>query len=240
MEIFERQLELWGVELGREELARLERYTGELATYERANVIGTRETNRVWLDHVLDSLSCLLYEPLRRMSSLIDVGSGGGLPGIPLHLAVGFQRVCLVESTGKKAEFLRHVSEQMLLGAVEIASRRAEELGRLPEYRDRFEAATARAIAPLDVVYEYSLPLLEPGGVLVAMKGRADTEEHRAGERGAEMLGGEIREIIRVPFVPGMEHKERHLVVIEKMRSTPKPFPRKTGIPRKYPLGGSV
>lgn len=237
VEVFEAQLASWNIFLELERLEALALYVEELAAYERANVVGTREVGRLWLDHVLDSLSCLLYEPLKEASSLVDVGSGGGLPGIPLHLAVGFQRVCLLESTGKKTEFLDHVSSRLKLAEVEVANYRAEELGRDSGYRESFEAATVRAVAPLEVISEYCMPLLAPGGAMTAMKGRIEAEERRAGERGAKMLGGELAEVIRVPFTPELEQKERHLVVVKKLRTTPERYPRQPGTPKKSPLG---
>lgn len=234
------QLSAWGVVLRQERLEALGLYARELAAYEKANVTGTRDIGRLWLDHVLDSLSCLLYEPLGRAASLVDVGSGGGLPGLPLHLAVGFGRVCLLEATGKKVEFLRYVSSRLALRGVEIVNRRAEEAGQSPYYRGRFEAATVRAVAPLDVISEYCVPLLAPGGAMIAMKGRLGPEELEAGERGARELGGEVAEVIRVRFSPELEQKERRLVVIKKLDPTPKRYPRKPGTPKKHPLGGAV
>lgn len=237
MEVFEGQLRLWGLDFGQGRRESLAAYAEELAEYDRANVIGTRELDRIWLDHVLDSLSCLLCEPLRKAGSLVDVGSGGGMPGLPLHLAVGFPRICLLESTGKKAEFLRHVAFRLASEEVEIVNHRAEEIGQRPGYRTSFEAATVRAVAPLAVISEYCLPLLSPQGVMVAMKGGVDSREYREGVKAASMLGGELEETIQVPFAPGMESKERNLVVIRKVRPTPERYPRNVGVPRKSPLG---
>lgn len=235
--VFESQLALWGITLGDRESEILGAYAAELASYERANVVGTRDIERLWLDHVLDSLSCLLYEPLQRASRMVDVGSGGGMPGVPLHLAVGFTGTCLVEATGKKAEFLRHVSRRLSLAGVEVANYRAEELAHKPGYRESFDAATVRAVAPLDVISEYCLPFVAPGGFMIAMKGHMEPEERRAGERAADILGAELEAVLQVPFTPGMESKERHLVVLRKVRPTPSSYPRKPGTPRKSPLG---
>ncbi|WP_053058031.1 16S rRNA (guanine(527)-N(7))-methyltransferase RsmG [Rubrobacter aplysinae] len=234
--VFEEQLAQWGVTLGQSEIEALTRYSQELATYEKANVVGTGELERIWLDHVLDSLSCLLYRPLTTLSSLIDVGSGGGMPGIPLHLALDLHRTCLLESTGKKAEFLRHVSESLSLEGVEVANVRAEEFGLRPGRRDSYEAATVRAVDSLSVISEYCLPFLEPGGAMVAMKGPLGAEERTAGERAAQVLAGELEAVIRVPFSADREHKERHLMIVRKTGPTPESYPRPTGTPHKRPL----
>ena len=235
--VFEEQLELWGVSLEPERTEALALYAEKLGAHDRANVVGTRDIGRLWLDHVLDSLSCLLYEPLRRANSLVDVGAGGGMPGIPLHLAVGFGRVCLLESTGKKAEFLRYAVSGLEVGGVEVVNRRAEEIGHSGDYRANFEAATVRAVAPLDVISEYCLPHLKPGGLMIAMKGRVEGEERRAGEKAVGVLGGEIETVVQVPFSEEIESKYRHLIVIRKVRHTPDHYPRKPGTPRKSSLG---
>lgn len=235
--VFGAQLDLWGVFLNQESLEDLGFYTEELAAYDRANVVGTRERERLWLDHVLDSLSCLLYEPLGRVSSLIDIGSGGGMPGVPLHLASKPEKTCLLESTGKKAEFLRHLCSHLPLGGVEVAQGRAEDLGHDPGYREAFEAVTVRAVASLDVISEYCLPFLSRGGVMVAMKGRLEDGEWKAGKRAASILGASLERVIPVPFVQEREYRERNLVVVRKVEHTPEGYPRGAGTPRKKPLG---
>lgn len=212
-------------------------YAETLASYEKANVVGTRDVQRLWQEHLLDSLSCLLCDSVREGETLIDVGSGAGLPGIPLHAALSFRRLCLLEATSKKAEFMRHALEGLGLSNAEVVDARAEDTAIDSSYREAFEVATARALAPLAVISEYCLPFVERGGVFVAMKGDVAGEELASGEAAAKELGGEIEEILRVPFVHGMEQKGRSLVVVRKVRETPGAYPRKVGIPKKEPLG---
>lgn len=235
--VLENQLAMWGIQLEREVLGALSLYVWELASYKKANVIGTQDIDELWLGHVIDSLSCLMYPPLREVSSLVDVGTGGGLPGIPLHLVVGFDRACVLESTAKKAEFIHQVSSSLAVVGLEVANCRAEELGKRLNYRASFEASTVRAVAQLDVISEYCLPLLAPGGTMVAMKGRIDAGELEAGKRALNLLGGELEAVIRVPCAPEIKSKDRHLVIIKKVQPTPDRYPRKPGIPRKRPLG---
>jgi 16S rRNA (guanine527-N7)-methyltransferase len=159
------------------------------------------------------------------------------MPGIPLHLIQSFQSTCLVEATGKKADFLRHVSNRLGLDGLVVANYRAEDLARNTGYRESFDAVTVRAVASFDVISEYCLPFLAPGGCMIAMKGRVDHDERRAGERAAEMLGGELEAVIRVPFIQEIEQKERHLIVLRKVDPTPESYPRGIGVPRKSPLG---
>lgn len=238
--LFEEQLLSWEISLGGPELEMLGLYASELATYDKANVVGTRDIERLWLEQILDSLSCLLCPSLGQASSLADIGSGGGMPGIPLNLVQRFHSICLVEATGKKASFLRHVASRLGLNGLAVANYRAEELAWNPGYRGAFEAVTVRAVAPLNVISEYCLPFLALGGRMIAMKGRLDNDERRAGEKAAEMLGGELEAVIRVPFIQEMEQKERHLVVLRKVGATPDSYPRAAGVPRKSPLGAEV
>jgi 16S rRNA (guanine527-N7)-methyltransferase len=218
-------------------LARLERYARFLSGYEEANVIGTRELRGIILDHILDSLSCFLFEPLRVARRLADVGSGGGLPGVPLKIVEPGLRVTLMESTAKKARFLRRAAEDLSLEDVEVTNGRVEEIARKDEHRGVYDVATARAVARLSVVAEYCIPLLRVGGYVVSMKGRLEEEEISEGERAAERLGARVSEVIPVPLLPEIEKKERHLVILNKVEDTPAKYPRNVGVPTKKPLG---
>ena len=227
----------WGLSLGQGRLGRLEQFARLLSGYEEANVIGVRELRAVMLDHVLDSLSCFLFEPLGAARSLVDVGSGGGLPGIPIKIAEPRPRATLVEATSKKARFLRLAVEALELEGVRITDARVEEVSRAQEHRGAYEVATARAVARLSVVAEYCVPLLRVGGHVVAMKGRPDDEEIAEGERAATELGATVTDVIPVSRLPELEKKERCLVILQKVESTPVRYPRKVGVPAKKPLG---
>src|SRR5918998_1926871 len=129
------QAAAWGLSLDPHRLARLEEYARVLRDYEEANVIGTRELRGVILDHVLDSLSCFLFEPLGAARSLVDVGSGGGLPGIPIKIVEPAMRTVLVEATAKKVRFLRGAVEGLGLEDVEVTNARVEEIARTGAHR---------------------------------------------------------------------------------------------------------
>jgi 16S rRNA (guanine527-N7)-methyltransferase len=227
----------WGLFLTPDRLARLGRFARFLREYEEANVIGTRELRGVILDHVLDSLSCFLFEPLGVARRLVDIGSGGGLPGVPIKIVEPRLRTTLVESTAKKALFLDRAAKNLSLEGVEVANTRVEELARTDEYRGAYDVATARAVARLSVVAEYCVPLLREGGCAISMKGRLEDEEMSEGERAAERLGARVSHLIRVPRLPEIEQKERCLVILEKVGETPREYPRNVGVPAKKPLG---
>jgi 16S rRNA (guanine527-N7)-methyltransferase len=235
--VVEAQAVAWGLRPGHDRRGRLQEYAGLLAHYDRANVIGTRDLDRILLDHVLDSLSCFLHEPLFRAGRLADVGSGGGLPGIPIKIMRPDLATTLVESTGKKATFLKHAVDGLALKGVEVANTRVEVLGRTRAHRGAFDVVTCRAVARLSVVAEYCVPLLETGGSAIAMKGRLEPEELSEGSRAVEALGARMAEVTRVPMLPEVGERERNLVILEKTRETPAQYPRRSGIVAKRPLG---
>ncbi|MDQ3428605.1 MAG: 16S rRNA (guanine(527)-N(7))-methyltransferase RsmG [Actinomycetota bacterium] len=189
------------------------------------------------LDHVLDSLGCLLFQPVEEAMHFADVGSGGGLPGLPLAIALPDASFTLFEATGKKAAFLRSAVETLDLAGVEIVNARVEQAAHDARLRASHEICTVRAVAKLSVLAEYCLPLLKVGGQMVAMKGAVSEEEYGEGERAASLLGGRVLQVVEVPLLPEMEQKTRRLVVLEKTTETPEIYPRRVGLPAKSPLG---
>jgi 16S rRNA (guanine527-N7)-methyltransferase len=204
----------------------------------RMNLTRVTDPAEVETRHFLDSLSAALPllerlragEPLR----LVDVGSGGGMPGLPLKIAFPQLRVTLVEATHKKAEFLRQTVAELRLGEVEVAAERAETIGREAVHRDAYDWATARALGPLPVVVELCAPFLAPGGLLVAQRG---------GNLDADLLAAApafkaLKLWARVPVpieLPGLP-RGRGLIVGEKYAPTPAGYPRRPGMARKRPL----
>ena len=237
LELLGLQAAAWGRVLDRERVARLEAFARFLCGYREANVIGTRDLRGVVLDHVLDSLSCFLFEPLGEARSLVDVGSGGGLPGIPITIVEPALRTTLVEATTKKARFLHRAVENLSLEGVRVTNARVEQVARTEVHRGAYDIATVRAVGRVAVVAEYCVPLLRVGGHVVSMKGRLEDEEMGEGERAAAELGARVSDHIWVPRLPELEKKERTLVILEKVEETPEKYPRNVGVPAKKPLG---
>ena len=235
--MIKRQAEEWNLYLDDSALEMLVGYAQQLSDYRDANIVGTRSRSRLLLEHVLDSLSCLLYEPMLKAKNLVDVGSGGGLPGLPLKIVRPDLSATLLEATGKKARFLEQSVEELTLDRVEVVNARAETVGHDPSHREKYEVATARAVASLSTLSEYCLPLVKKGGCLVAMKALPDEKELRAGGRAAKILGAEVSESIEVKFLPEVPQKRRHLVVVTKTSEIPPEYPRRAGTPKKSPLG---
>lgn len=231
------QLLCWGLDVDEGAMGSLSVYAKCLADYDEANVIGTTDYEAIMREHVLDSLWCYLFEPLSDAKTLVDVGAGGGLPGIPLKIIRPELGLTLVEATGKKARFLKKVKEKISLESVEIVNDRAEVVGRGVEHRESYDVATARAVASLSEIAEYCVPLVKVGGHVIAMKARASREEIEAGNRAARLLGAEVSEEISVEFSSEISDKKRSLVVLTKTSPTPETYPRRVGMPKKSPLG---
>jgi len=227
----------WGIDLDAYQVRLLAAYADLLARYELANVIGTRDWDQIILEHFADSLSCLTAVDLKGDSCLIDVGAGGGLPGIPLSVARPGLHVVLLEATEKKGRFLEYVKAKLKLANLEVLHTRAETAGRDPKYREAFDLATARALAALPVVLEYCAPLVRIEGKVLAMKGRLQEEELSQGVAAAHKLGVELSETLEVDYRSQLPQKERRLLVFDKIGMTPASYPRRIGLAKKRPLG---
>ena len=175
---------------------------------------------------------CLvLLDQLGDARTLVDVGSGGGLPGLPLKISRPDLTVTLIESDQAKAAFLVRACADLGLRGVEIVPRRAEDAGRDPRYRDEFDVAVVRALAPLPVLVELCLPFVKVGGRLLAQKTRA--EDPSAAARAIELLGGELED---VRDAPSPIRADGTIVVVQKLTRTPDAYPRRAGVPARRPL----
>ena len=226
-----------GVFLTREQLDQFETYYQELARWNRrVNLTSITGYQEVQVGHFLDSLTVCLAAPesLSSRSRVVDVGAGGGFPGLPLKLAFPGIHLVLLDSVGKKAAFLEHLVSLLELDGVEVLTGRAEDLAHRPELRESFDLALARGLARLPVLLEYSLPFCRMGGRTVAHKhGNLHAEMKSAG-RALEALGGRLGSEVPVR-VTGLTDN-RVLVVVEKVAATPDRYPRRTGVPAKRPL----
>ena len=164
----------------------------------------------------------------------MDVGTGAGFPGLPLKIYDPGMRVTLIDSLQKRLNFLEQVVKDLGLGQVRCTHARAEDAGKDPALREKFDVAVARAVAALPVLAEYCLPLVRVGGVFYAMKGSRYQEEVDAAHHAVEVLGGKITEV-RPVQLPGLTD-QRAIITIEKVRPTPKQYPRKAGTAVKKPL----
>ncbi len=240
-----------GLNLSPRHLAAFETYYRELTTWnQRFNLTAITGYEEVQTKHFLDSLSCLLAlpqkddskeipdtVPLQRSAQplwCLDVGSGAGFPGLPLKIMLPEIKLTLLEATGKKVLFLQHMVQMLGLQNVEVLQGRAEEVGHMPEHRERYDFVVARAVASMCVLAEYCLPFCRIGGRMVAAKGEEAETEALAAKRAYQILGGSLT-AVKPLQVAGLRPGS-HLVVVDKVGPTPEAYPRRPGIPSKRPL----
>ena len=175
--------------------------------------------------------SLVLLEHLGEANTVVDVGSGGGLPGLPLKIARPSLSLTLVEADQAKAAFLVRACATLGLQGVEVVARRAEEVGQDPVYRESFDVAVARALAPMPVLAELCLPLVKVGGRLLAQK--TDSEDPGDARHAIAAVGGQLHGVVAASSAA---RKAGTVVIVDKVRSTPPIYPRRPGVPTRKPL----
>ncbi len=230
--------DLFGLELSEQQIEQFTIYAHQMLDWNatKANLTAITDLHMVEIRHFLDSLSLLLLDiPLG--ARVIDVGSGAGLPGVALQIARPDLRVSLLESVGKKTTFLKHIVSHLGY-STEVIHGRAEEIGQNVHFRARFDIAVARSVAYLPSLVEYLLPLCKVGGVAVAMKGANPEQEISEATEAIHHLGGKLQQVLTIELP---EVAQSHtLIVIEKIKNTPKMYPRRPGIPTKHPISSSA
>jgi 16S rRNA (guanine527-N7)-methyltransferase len=226
-----------GLTLSPEQVEQFEVYYRELIDWNRrVNLTAITGYEDVQVNHFLDSLTVVTsWQPVSDARPLIiDVGSGAGLPGIPLRIVFPNLRLTLLEATGKKAAFLHHLREIINMPDIEVVIGRAEEIAHDPGYGEAFDLVLSRAVAALPTLAELTLPFCAlNGSVILHKKGDIEAEIDQASSA-ITTLGGRLREVKDVSL-PKFED-ERRLVVIDKVSATPEQYPRRPGIPKKRPL----
>jgi 16S rRNA (guanine527-N7)-methyltransferase len=226
---------LFNVHLTARQVISLIHYERELLDWNKKfNLTAIRDKDSIRTKHFLDSFSCVLAWKAQPPRRLVDVGTGAGFPGIPLKILYPTMQLTLVESVGKKAMFCQHIVGLLGLDRVDVVQGRVEDIGQQPEHRETYDWGIARAVANLNVLSEFLLPLIKVGGTMLAQKGESGLAEAQAAEKAMKVLGGKLKQVIPVNL-PGVAD-DRYLVVIDKTAATPPIYPRKPGIPAKQPL----
>ena len=226
---------LFNVHISGRQLMALITYEKELLEWnQKFNLTAIREVESIRVKHFLDSFSCVLAWKASPPVNLIDIGTGAGFPGIPLKIVYPSMRLTLVESVGKKAMFCQHIVSVLGLENVEVIQARAEELGQQEKHREKYDWAIARAVANMNVLSEFLLPLAKMNGVMLAQKGESGPAEAQSAEHAMKILGGKLKQVIPVNL-PGVVD-DRYLILVDKVAATPPKYPRKPGIPAKQPL----
>ena len=230
-----RQLSL---HLTEHQLQQFQTYCEQLVEWNRrVNLTGITDYEEIQVKHFVDSLSIIpALEGAKWVDdsfSLLDIGTGAGMPGIPLKLVYPRARLVLLDSVAKKTAFLTHVVGELGLEGVEILTRRAEDIGHLTDYRETFDLVVCRAVSQLAAVAELTLPFCRIGGLAVVPKKDSVEGELSQAGRAIDILGGRLKGVREVPI----KQLEQHvLVIMEKTSTTPPAYPRRAGLPSKRPL----
>ena len=198
----------------------------------KINLTAIIEPNEVILKHFVDSLTISKY--IEDDSTLVDVGTGAGFPGMPLKIIREDLEITLVDSLNKRINFLKEIIEELELKNIKAIHSRAEEFGKNVKYREKFDYATSRAVANLSTLSEYLIPLVKIKGRIISMKGSEVKEELIDSKNAINVLGGKILKVDEFQL-PSSDIK-RNIIIIEKVKNTPNKYPRKAGTPAKDPI----
>ncbi len=224
-----------GLRFTQKQFDQFEAYYQEMALWNRRmNLTAITDYEEVQIKHFLDSLTVTLAIKHNPGLMVIDVGTGAGLPGVPIKILWPDIKLTLLDATAKKAEFLRHITARLALEGVDIVVGRAEDIAHMVEYREKYDVALSRAVATLPALVELCLPFCKTGGRFIAQKKGAIGEEASRAGRAISLLGGRILEVKRLELEELPD--ERYLIVIDKVSSTPEKYPRRAGMPSKRPI----
>lgn len=234
MELLKTSAEKMGIELSQNQLEKFDLYKKLLLEWnEKMNLTAITDYEGIAIKHFADSISVLpLIE--NKNASLIDVGTGAGFPGIPLKIANDGFKVTLLDSLNKRITFLEEVKKELGITNLECIHSRAEDGGRNADLREKFDYCVSRAVARLSVLSEYCMPFVAVGGYFISLKGPDAAEELTEAQKAISVLGGKVEKVVEIT-IPESDLKHC-AVVIKKIKSTPKAYPRKAGTAAKKPL----
>lgn len=232
---FEKDLEEFNIQLDKRQICQFLQYYELLVEWNSfMNLTAITDFDEVLKKHFVDSLSLIKAMELSKEYSVIDIGTGAGFPGIPLKIAFPNLEITLLDSLNKRIKFLDEVIEKLELKDIKTIHGRAEDFAKDNEYREKYDLCVSRAVANLSTLSEYCLPYIKVGGKFISYKSEKITDEMNAAKNAINILGGNISG--QVDFnLPGCDIY-RNLFIIEKVKDTPKKYPRKAGLPSKEPI----
>ena len=230
---FQQGLENLNLELNEKQIEQFLKYYEMLIEKNKVmNLTAITEYDEVIEKHFLDSISlCQVYD-LSKPVKILDMGTGAGFPGVPLKIAFPEVEITLADSLNKRIKFLDEVVEELGLEKVTTVHARAEELARNKEHRESYDLVVSRAVANLSTLGEYCIPFVKMGGNFISYKSGEVDEEVNAAGKAIKILGGEMKDVYKFD----LSDQKRSFVIIEKIKTTPKTYPRKAGTPSKEPL----
>lgn len=221
------------IELSEEQIEKFYKYMNLLLEWnEKINLTAITDEKEVILKHFIDSITINKY--IDKGDKVVDMGTGAGFPGIPIKIIRDDVEIVLVDSLNKRINFLNEIIEKLELKNIKTIHARAEEFGRMKEYREKFDKATSRAVANLSTLSEYLMPLVKVQGRCICMKGSEIKEELDESENAIKILGGKVEKI--ESFNLPKSDFSRNIIIIEKIKNTDKKYPRKPGTPSKEPI----
>ena len=236
-EIFAEELANYGFKLSSKQKEQFATYYNKLIEFnKKVNLTRITDKNEVYLKHFFDSITPLLEfsDLFKGEKSLCDVGAGAGFPSLPIKILCPDLSITIVDSLGKRLKFLDELINDLSLDKVTLVHSRAEDAGQNKNLREKFDLVTGRAVARMSVLSEYCLPLAKVDGYLVALKGPKAQDELAEAKNAIEVLGGSVKEVKELTL-PDTDD-ERTLIVVKKVKATPKKYPRQAGTPNRKPL----
>lgn len=224
-----------GFPISEEKIIKLDKYAELLIEWnEKINLTSIKDADGVLIKHFIDSLWLLKELPEIENASLIDVGTGAGFPSLPCKIYNNKIKLTMLDSLRKRIDFLKTISNELEV-KTECIHSRAEDLGKDSRHREKYDFATARAVAKLYELCEYCLPFVKVGGKFVALKGFEIEEELDEAKKAIKILGGEIEKVIKYSL-PDEENSKRSMIIIKKISQTPTKYPRMSAKMKKQPL----
>lgn len=230
---FVKQAERMNIEINDSKIKKFYEYMNLLIEWnDKINLTAITEPKEVIVKHFIDSILAAKY--IKDGSAVIDVGTGAGFPGIPLKIFNDSYKLTLLDSLNKRTIFLQEVVNKLELDNIEVIHGRAEDYAHEKKYREMYDCAISRAVAPLNILLEYLIPYASIDGCIIAMKGSNAEQELLDARNAANKLGANLREksVVQLPDDSG----ERHILIFGKKEHTNKVYPRKAGTPKKNPL----
>ena len=224
-------------DLSDEKYNKFQKYMNLLIEWNKnINLTAITDKDEIELKHFVDSLTINKY--ISDNSKVIDVGTGAGFPGIPLKIYNESLDITLLDSLNKRINFLNHVIEELNLNKIKAVHSRAEDAAKKPDYREKFDVATSRAVANLSTLVEYLLPFVRVNGICICMKGPNVDEELSRAKKAIEVLGGRIEQVdnLKLAADDAENDLERNIIIIRKARKCSNKYPRKAGMPSKEPI----